>query len=315
MNAEVLIRSSREKKRRRMKSYLRQFWPLYVFVLPAVLDVFVFKYVPIEGIQIAFRSYKSKLGSFGSPWIGLEYFVKFLSSPNFWQLISNTFLLSFYSLIFGFPIPILLSLVINELQNQKYKRVVQTVTYAPHFISTVAIVGLINLFLDLDTGLLNLFRDMIGFEKVNFRTMPEAFRPAYIISGIWQQTGWNSIIYLAALSAIDVEMLEAAKIDGASRLQKIWYIDIPSIMPTMVIMLILRCGSLLSVGYEKVLLMQNDLIRDVSEVISTYNYRMGILQGQFSYTTAIGLFNSVVNCSILVLVNVISRKVNETSLW
>lgn len=299
----------------RFRVHMKQFWPLYVFILPAFLDVLIFKYIPMEGLQIAFRDYKVKMGIWGSPWVRMKHINRFITSPNFFQLLRNTFLISFYSLIFGFPIPILLALVINEIKNEKYKRFVQTVTYAPHFLSTVALVGLMNLFLARENGIFNVVREALGMEKLNFMAMSSMYRTIYVGSEIWQQTGWNSIIYIAALTSIDVEMLEAAKIDGANRLQKIWYIDLPSILPTVVVMLILRCGSLLSVGYEKVLLMQNDLIKDVSEVIATYNYRIGILKGQFSYTTAIGLFNSVVNCAILLLVNMLSRKVNETSLW
>ena len=245
----------------------------------------------------------------------MKYFQRFLSSPVFPQLMRNTLLISFSSLLFGFPVPILVAFMINELKGTRYKRFVQTATYAPHFISTVALVGLINLLLARDTGIVNQLRAALGMEKLNYMSMSSAYRAIYVGSGIWQETGWGSIIYPAALSWVDADILEAAKIDGVSRLQKIWYLDLPTIMPTVVTLLIMKSGSLLSVGYEKVLLMQNDLIKDVSEVISTYTYRMGILGGQYSYTTAIGLFNSVINGVILLLVNGISRRVNETSLW
>lgn len=298
-----------------MIAYWRRYWPYYLFLLPAVLDVLVFHYFPLYGVQIAFKNYKVRAGIWGSEWVGLTHFAKFIESPMFFPLLRNTLLISVQSLIVGFPIPIILALLLNEMRNERVKRVVQTITYAPHFLSTVAVVGLLNLLLARDTGILNLLRDALGMGKLNFLTTPEYFRPIYVLSGVWQNTGWDSIIYLAALAAVDVEIVEAAKIDGTNRLQTIRYIYIPTILPTIVILLIMRSGSLLSVGYEKILLMQNDLIKDVSEVISTYTYRMGIVNGQYSYTTAIGLFNSVVNAVILVTVNFIAGKVNETSLW
>ena len=302
-------------KRAAFAAHMKRCWPCYLFVLPAVLDCIIFRYVPMYGLQIAFKDYRVKLGIWGSPWAGMKYFQRFLSSPVFPQLMRNTLLISFSSLLFGFPVPIIVAFMINELKGTRYKRFVQTATYAPHFISTVALVGLITLLLARDTGIVNQLRAALGMEKLNYMSMSSAYRAIYVGSGIWQETGWGSIIYLAALSWVDADILEAAKIDGVSRLQKIWYLDLPTIMPTVVTLLIMKSGSLLSVGYEKVLLMQNDLIKDVSEVISTYTYRMGILGGQYSYTTAIGLFNSVINGVILLLVNGISRRVNETSLW
>ena len=307
--------STRESRKRAFVAHMKRCWIFYVFVIPAVLDCLIFSYAPMYGLQIAFKDYRVKLGIWGSEWVGLKHIMRFLSSPIFSQLMRNTLLISLYSLVFGFPVPILVALMMNELHNQKYKRFVQTATYAPHFISTVALVGLMNLLLARETGIVNQLRATLGYEKISFMSMSSAYRTIYVASGIWQEMGWGSIIYLAALSWVDVEILDAAKIDGVTRLQKIWYLDIPTILPTVVTLLIMKSGSLLSVGYEKVLLMQNDLIKDVSEVISTYNYRMGILGGQYSYTTAIGLFNSVINGAILLIVNGISRRVNETSLW
>lgn len=300
---------------KKWRKHLKQFWPLYLFLLPALLDVIIFRYAPMYGLQIAFRDFKIRKGFWGSDWVGLEHFIKFVNAPNFWQLLRNTLSLSVKSLLWGFPVPVILALMLNEIRSNKVKRIVQTITYAPHFLSMVAMVGLINLMLARETGLINHFLVALGFERKNFLIMPTAYQPIYILSGIWQEAGWGSIIYLAALTSVDLQMMEAAQIDGANRFQKIWYIDLPSILPTIVIMLIMRSGSLLSVGYEKVLLLQNDMIRDVSEVISTYNYRMGILQGKYSYTTAIGMFNSVVNGIILLAVNKISNVVTETSLW
>lgn len=301
-------------KRKNLIAHMRRYWPLYLFVLPAVLDCLIFRYAPMYGLQIAFKDYRIKQGMWGSEWIGFDYFERFLFSPIFPRLLRNTLSISVYSLLFGFPMPILVAFMLNELKSQKYKRIVQTVTYAPHFISTVALVGLINLLLARETGIVNQLRASIGLEKISFITKPSAYRPIYILSSIWKETGWGSIIYLAALSWVDADILEAAKIDGVSRLEKIWYIDVPSILPTAITLLIMKSGSLLSVGYEKVLLLQNDMIRDVSEVISTYTYRMGIIGGQYSYTTTIGMFNSLINGAILLLVNAIARRVNETSL-
>ena len=227
----------------------------------------------------------------------------------------NTLLLSFYNLLFGFPIPILLAFMINEIRNVRLKKFTQMITYMPHFISMVAIVGLINLLLDRESGIVNQVIVALGGKSINFMGMSSAYRTIYVASEVWQHAGWGTIIYLSALSAVDVESLEAAKIDGASRLQKIIYIDFPTILPTIVILLILRAGSVLNIGFEKVYLLQNDLNSDVSEVISTYTYRLGILNGQFSYTTAIGLFNNIINAAILVAVNQLSRSLGDTSLW
>ena len=227
----------------------------------------------------------------------------------------NTLLLSFYNLLFGFPIPILLAVMINEIRQPMVKRVTQMLTYMPHFISMVAVVGLIQLILDRDSGIVNILLKALGMEQQNFIGSPGAFRSIYVVSEIWQHAGWGTIIYLAALSNVDMDSLDAAKIDGASRLQKIWYIDLPTIAPSIVVMLILRAGSVLNIGFEKVYLLQNDLNRGVSEVIATYIYRLGIVGGQFSYTTAIGLFNNIVNAVLLVAVNQISRMAGDTSLW
>jgi putative aldouronate transport system permease protein len=301
--------------RQRFIGYMKQNWIFYLFILPAFLDVLIFRYFPMYGVQIAFRNYKVKKGIWGSEWVGLKYFMQFVQSPNFLQIMRNTLLLSFYNLLFGFPIPILLAFMINEIRHPRLKKVTQMITYMPHFISLVAIVGLINLMLDRSHGIVNLAIGLVGGEAVNFLGMSGAYRTIYIVSEIWQQAGWNTIIYLSALSTVDMESLDAARVDGASRLQKIRYIDFPTILPTIVILLILRAGQVLNIGFEKVYLLQNDLNRDVSEVISTYTYRLGILNGQFSYTTAIGLFNNVINAVILVLVNQVSRTVGETSLW
>ena len=307
--------SNGKPRRAKFARYIREHWVFYLFILPALIDVFVFRYIPIYGVQIAFRNFKIKKGILGSEWVGLKYFIQFFKSPNFIQLLRNTLLLSLYNLVFGFPVPILLAFMINEIRQPAVKKVTQMLTYMPHFISTVAIVGLINLMLDRQSGIINLAIQCLLGEPINFLAKSSTFRTIYVASGIWQEAGWGTIIYLSALSTVDSESLEAARIDGASRLQKIIYIDVPTILPTIVILLILRAGQMLNIGFEKVFLLQNDLNRDVSEVISTYTYRLGILNGQFSYTTAIGLFNNVVNAVILVSVNQISRLVGDTSLW
>lgn len=307
----ALLRS----RRARFGRYMRDNWVFYLLLLPAVLDVLVFKYFPMYGIQIGFKDFRARLGINGSEWVGLKHFERFVTSPNFVQIMRNTVLLSFYNLVFGFPVPILLAFMINEIQNRRLKKITQMLTYMPHFISMVAIVGLINLLLDRQNGLVNLLLASLGYDKISFMGMPSAYRTIYVVSDIWQHAGWGTIIYLAALSSVDEETIEAAHIDGATRMQKILHIDLPTILPTIVTLLILRAGSVLNIGFEKVYLLQNDLNRDVSEIIATYTYRLGILNGQFSYTTAIGLFNNIINATILVLVNQISRTVGETSLW
>ena len=295
--------------------YMRQYWPFYVMILPALIDVILFRYFPMYGVQIAFRDFRIRKGIWGSDWVGLKHFVHFATSSGFWPLVRNTFLLAFYSLLWGFPIPILLSLMLNELRGRTFKRTVQMLTYAPYFLSSVAVVGLVNLFFQRETGLVNVLAVRLGGADHNYIADPMWFRTLYVGSGIWQSAGWGTIIYMAALSSVDGEMVEAAVIDGANRFQKIWYIDLPSILPTIIILLIMNTGSLLSVGFEKIFLMQNKLNMDVADVISTYTYRVGIHDGQFSYTTAIGLANSAVNALILVIVNFAAGRMGETSLW
>ena len=312
---QILPQGMEVRRWRRLGAYLRKNWVFYLLILPAFLDVLVFRYFPIYGVQIAFRNYKVRLGILGSDWVGLKYFVQFVESPNFLQILKNTLLLSFYNLLFGFPIPIFLAIMMNEVQNIRVKKFAQMITYMPHFISMVAVVGLINLVLDRKSGIVNQFIMALGGESISFMGMSSAYRSIYVVSEIWQHAGWSTIIYLSALSAVDLESLEAARIDGASRLQKILYIDLPTILPTIIILLIMRAGQTLNIGFEKVYLLQNDLNRNVSEIISTYTYRLGILNGQFSYTTAIGLFNNVINALILLAVNSLSRAAGGTSLF
>lgn len=290
-------------------------YEMYLFLLPAIVYYIIFKYGPLYGLQIAFKDFNGALGFWGSPWVGLKYFNNFFSSYYFWPLLKNTLVLSLYSLIAGFPIPIILALMLNEVKSYKYKKFVQTVTYAPHFISTVVLVGTIVIILSPTYGIVNQMLKLLGMETQSFMTNPGLFRHIYVWSGIWQNTGWASIIYIAALSAVDPEQYEAAIIDGASRIQRIWHINIPVLIPIMTIILIMNAGSIMNVGFEKVLLMQNDLIMDVSDVISTYVYQRGLIQAEFSFTAAIGLFNNVANFILLMIVNGITRKLGETSLF
>ena len=286
----------------------------YVLMLPAVIYVAIFCYGPMYGIQIAFQDFRPVLGYSGSPWVGFKHFIEFFQGPNFWRMLSNTLTLTLYSLVVGFPIPILLALLLNEVK-EKFRKPVQTILYAPHFISVVVMVGILNLIFSPSMGLVNNIIQALGGESVYFMTQPGAFRHIYVWSGIWQEMGWNAVIYIAALSTVDEELHEAARIDGASRLQRIWYINIPWILPTIIILLVMRVGSLASVGYEKIYLMQNDLNIEVSEVISTYVYKRGIVNTNYSFSTAVGLFNNLINILLLVLANLFARKTTKTSLF
>lgn len=290
-------------------------WQLYVFLLPAVIYFLVFCYGPMYGVQIAFKDFSPSKGIMGSPWVGLEHFERFFNAYYFWNLIRNTLTISIYSLAVNFVLPVLLALLLNEMKQGKLKSAVQTATYAPYFISAVVFCGMITTFLSPSSGIVNKAIEAFGGEAVPFLTTPKLFPSVYVWTNAWQQTGWGSIIYLATLSGVDEQLHEAARIDGATRFQRIWHINIPHLLPTMITLLILNAGSLLSVGYEKLLLLQNPLNTETSEVISTYVYQAGLVNAQYSFATAVGLFNSVINLVILVLVNTLSRKISETSLW
>ena len=286
----------------------------YLMLLPAVVYVIIFCYVPMYGLQIAFKDYRMSLGFGGSRWVGFQHFVNFFNGYNFWSLLRNTLLLSLYQLVVGFPIPIIIALIINELKG-KYKSVVQTVLYAPHFISTVVLVGMITIMFSVSSGVVNAVLSELGFEKIYFMGAPQYFRHLFVWSGVWQSMGWNAIIYLAALAGVDPGLHEAASIDGATRMQRVIHINIPSILPTIMITLILQMGRLISIGYEKVYLLQTDLNIEVSEVISTYVYKRGIINTNYSFSTATGLFNNVINVTLLLLANYISKKVTKSSLF
>lgn len=286
----------------------------YLMLLPALVYLIIWKYVPMYGLQIAFKNFRVSLGIWGSPWIGFRNFTDFFHSFSFKQLLSNTFAISLYSLIAGFPIPILVALVLNEIKT-KYKNFVQTVLYAPHFISTVVLVGIMVSLFSPSQGVVNTILGYLGIDPIYFFGDPKYFRHLYVWSGVWQGMGWSAIIYLAALAGVDMELHEAADIDGATRLQKIIYINIPTILPTIIILLILQLGKIANVGYEKVYLMQNDLNVSKAEVISTYVYKRGILGQSFSFSSAVGLFNNLVNIAMLFISNTISKRVTKTSLF
>lgn len=288
---------------------------LYLFCLPGIIITTIFHYVPLYGLQIAFRNFSPRRGIWASPWVGMEHFTRFFESAWFETILGNTLTLSFYSLIAGFPIPIILALMLNSFRHKRYRKVIQTVTYAPHFISTVVMCGMLLLFLSPRVGIVNNFLGIFGVEPINFMAEQGFWRHIYVWSGVWQGMGWSSVIYFAALSGVSPEFHEAAVVDGATKLQRVLYIDLPSIVPVMTILLILNCGSILSVGFEKVYLLQNPLNVQVSEIISTYVYKVGMLDNNISFSTAIGLFNSVVNAILLISVNWISGKVSENSLW
>ncbi|MDR2833620.1 MAG: ABC transporter permease subunit [Streptococcaceae bacterium] len=290
-------------------------WQLYVFILPAFLFFLVFCYQPMYGVIIAWKDYNPALGIWGSPWVGWKYFTQFFHSYFFWDLIRNTLGISIYSLIVGFPLPIILALSLNELKDTFGKKFAQTITYAPNFISTVVIVGMLVAFLNPQTGLINHVVEFFGFKPINFMESPNWFKTVYVLSGVWQSTGWSSVIYMAALSGVDAQLHEAAIIDGASRLQRAWYINLPTIAPTIIILFIMSLGSLLNVGFEKIILMQNPLNQSSSDVISTFVYRAGLLNGQYSFASAVGVFNSVINAMVLILANSITKKFSEHSLW
>ncbi|GHV26246.1 sugar ABC transporter permease [Clostridia bacterium] len=275
----------------------------------------LFAYAPMYGVQIAFRDFKTNLGFFRSPWVGLKYFRQFVGLSNFRQLLRNTLMISVYSIVFGFPAPVILALLLNQLKYKKFKSVVQTITYAPYFISTVVLVSMLNIYLQPSTGFINNIVISLGGKPVAFMGRPEWFRSIYVISGIWQGVGWGAIVYLASLGGVNPELYEAAMVDGASRLRRLWHIDIPSILPTIVIMFILQMGNLMNVGYEKSFLMQNAQNNPVSEIIATYVYKVGLLNGKYSFATAVGLFNSIINCVLVLSTNLISNKLTETSLW
>ncbi|WP_225446540.1 ABC transporter permease [Paenibacillus rhizovicinus] len=297
-----------------MKSFVKH-WQLYLIVTPPLLYFIIFKYYPMLNAVLAFKDYNVIKGIWGSPWVGMKNFKLFFDNPNFWTLIKNTVYLSGYLLLAGFPIPILLSLMLNEVRSNKFKKLVQLVTFAPYFISTVVMVSMIMLFLAPRLGFVNIMLNHLGFGSINFLGEPGMFRSIYVWSDIWQTAGYSAVIYLAALAGIDPTLYEAAKVDGASRFQKIWNVDLPGILPTIVIVLILNVGNIMAIGFEKVYLLQNPLNMANSDIISTYVYSIGLLNANYSFATAVGLFNSLINLVLLVLVNGLAKRFSNNSLW
>ncbi|MEH7082631.1 ABC transporter permease subunit [Neobacillus drentensis] len=301
------------RKASKLKKILSNY-QLYLFLLPALVYFIVFHYVPMYGILIAFKDFVATKGIMGSPWVGFKHFERFFDSYQFWSLIKNTLGLSVIQLIVGFPLPIFLALMMNQIRSDKYKRFVQTVVYAPHFISVVVLAGMIYVFFS-NNGLINNIILIFGGDPISFMAKPDWFKPLYIASGVWQETGWAAIIYLAALAGVSPELHEAAVMDGANKWQRIFHVDIPAIMPTAVILLILNVGNIMNIGFEKAYLLQTPMNQPAAEIIPTYVYKMGLQQAQYSFAAAVGLFNSVINLVLLVLVNKFAKKLSGTGLW
>jgi len=289
--------------------------PYYFLLILPVAYLIVFKYTPMYGVQIAFRDFKVSLGFFKSQWVGLKYFQMFFSAPSFWRIILNTLLLSVYSLLMGTPIAIILALALNECKRIRFKKTIQMITYMPYFISTVVLVTMLSQFLDLKLGIINTGLAMLGFQRKAYMGIAEAFPHLYVWSGIWQGTGYSAVIYIAALSGINSEIYDAARVDGANKLQRILNVDLPGIAPTIITLFILNAGSILNVGFEKVYLMQNGSNIRVSEILSTYVYKMGLQNMNYSFSAAVGLFNSVISLILLTICNFVSTRLSETSLW
>ncbi len=307
-------RAAGKKPYRKIMRECARDWQLYLLVLLPVCTVLIFHYVPIYGVQIAFRKYQPSKGIWGSPFVGLKYFQQFVNYPKFLQIMWNTLRISLYSML-TFPFPVVFAIMLNDLKNGIYKRAAQMLTYAPHFISTVVLCSITLLFLNRDTGVVNTIIRAFGGEGDEWMAKSYLFAPIYVISDLWQNLGWNSIIYLAALSSLDPELMDASRVDGANRWHIVCHIYIPHLMPTVIIMLLLKMGSMVSIGFEKVFLLQNPLNLDSSVVLSTYVYEQGISKGQFSYSAAVGLFETLINIFMVVTFNAISRRVSETSLW
>lgn len=287
---------------------------IYIMAIPIILYFVIFHYIPLYGNVMAFQDYSPGKGFWGSPFVGFQHFVDFFTGQYFWRLFRNTVLISVYQILWGFPIPIILALLMNEISSVSFKRTVQTISYLPHFVSLVVVCGLVVSFTASD-GIISSLLQYFGMESRNLMQDPGNFRTIFVASGIWQEAGWGSIIYLAAISSIDPQLYEAAKMDGIGRIRQIISITIPCILPTIIIMLIMRMGAVMSVGYEKIILLYSPVNYETSDVIASYVYRTGLQSSQWSFASAVGLFNSVINCCMVILVNRISRRFTETSLW
>jgi putative aldouronate transport system permease protein len=293
---------------------LRRYWMLYLLLAPAAIYILIFCYQPMYGVIIAFKDFQATKGILGSPWAGLDHFIRFVTYPNFGKLLWNTVALNLYGLA-TFPVPIVFALSLNEMRNARFKRVVQMATYAPNFISVVVICGMILLFFNRSMGLVNNLLESLGLTRIDFMADPKYFRHIYVWSGVWQSFGFGSIIYLAGLSGVSQELIEAARIDGASRLRINWHVNLPAITPTIILLLILSTGGILGSDFTKILLLQNDLNKAVSDVLSTYTYSIGIISGQYAYSSAIGLFNTVIGVGILLGVNAVAKKATDIGIW
>lgn len=302
-------------KKRGLKDIFKENWQLYLLVLPAVIYFFVFNYMPLYGIQIAFKDYKAVNGILGSEWVGLKHFKSFFDAYYFKRLLANTFLLNIYNLLWSFPVPIILAIFLNQIRGEKIKRFIQTSIYVPYFISTVVLAGMLYIFLSPTSGILNFLRISMGYKAIDFMSDAGAFRSIYIISGIWQSAGWGTILYIASLAGVDQALYEAAEIDGASIWQKIRYIDLPNLIPVAMMVFILDCGRLLSSDTNKALVMQTPGNIPTSDIIGVYVYNVGLGSGQFSYTAAIGLFVNIINFILIISVNKISKKATDTGLF
>lgn len=312
--AQMDIKHANKSWGRRLLDNMRAHPWLYIMILPALAYFIVFHYAPMYGIIIAFQDYKPLKGIAGSKWVGFKHFETFLHGPFFWRLIRNTLQINIGMLLFGFPLPIVFALMLNEVRSSAFRKVVQTVTYMPHFVSSVVVCGLMVIFCRSD-GLLTNVLSAFGMPKTNLLTIEGYFQPLYIGMNIWQELGWDSIIYFAALTGVDASLYEAARVDGAGRWRQMWHITLPGISSTIVILLILRIGNLMSLGWDRIILMYNDMVMETADVISTYVYRTGLVQVQYSYATAVGLLNSIVNVILLVSANAVSRKISDSSLW
>lgn len=304
-----------ETKKVNWKNAVKNHWQLYVLVLPAIIYFFVFNYMPLYGIQIAFRDYKAVNGITGSTWVGLKHFKEFFNAYYFKRLLTNTLLLNVYNLLWSFPIPLILAILLNQIRSDKRKRFIQTSIYVPYFISTVVLAGMLYIFLSPTSGIVNLIRTILGMPVIDFMSDAGSFRSLYVLSGIWQSAGYGTILYIATLSGVDTSLYEAAEIDGASIWQKIRYIDLPSLVPTAVMVFILDCGKLLSSNTDKALVMQTPGNIPTSDIIGVYVYNVGLGSGQFSYTAAIGLFVNIINFILIISVNRIAKKTTDTGLF
>ena len=315
---DVAAKRSRELSASRLDrivDHIRNDWQLYLMLIPTIVWLLLFLYKPMYGLQVAFKDYSVFRGIEGSPWIGLEHFETLFGNDQFLRAIKNTFLISFYSLLIGFPVPILLALMFNEILNQTFKKTAQTIVYLPHFISSVIIAGIVIAAFSPSSGVVNTFISALGFEPVYFLTKPEWFRPIFIGSNIWQEAGFSSIVYLAAIAGVSPTLYESAVVDGASRWQMMWRITLPSILPTILIMLIIRIGNLLEVSFEMIILLYQPATYETADVVNTFIYRQGLQGGQYDLAAAAGLFNAVVAFVLVMAANSISRRYSNTSLW